>query len=177
MDYIDVIRNRRSCKDFSNKKVDSSIIDRVVQAGNLAPIGMGNPQNFHITVVSNPNVLDMIDLKAAELFNSPNCHPLYGATTLIIISVFEINDRNRMTYGCTAGCIAENMLLSAVNEGIAAVCMTGIIRAVNKNEDVLSKLNLPNGYTPVFSVALGIPMENAFEPRIIENNIILRNDI
>lgn len=177
MDYVDIIRNRKSCKDFSNKQVNSTIIDRVVQAGNLAPIGMGNPQNFHITVVSTPQVLDMIDLKAAELFKVPNSHPLYGATTLIIISVYEINDRNKMTYGCTAGCIAENMLLSAVNEGIASVCMTGIIRAINSNEDILSELNLPNGFTPVFSVALGIPTETVTEPRMIENNIISRNDI
>ena len=157
MELNKILEQRKSCKDFSNDKIPADVIEKIIKAGNLSPIGMGKPENLHLTIINSKETLDKIDKSAAIIFKQPDSHPLYNAPVLIVISAYDINDRSRMTYGCTAGCIAENMILEAVDMGIGTVCMTGIIRAINKNESVFASLKLPEGFTPIFSVAFGYP--------------------
>lgn len=177
MEFIEILEKRKSCKDFSDAKVPANIIEKIIKAGNLSPIGMGKPENFHLTIINNKEVLDEIDKSAAVIFKQPDSHPLYNAPVLIVISAYDVNDRSRLTYGCTAGCIAENMMLESVNENVGSVCMTGIIRAINDNESIFDSLMLPEGFTPIFSVALGYPANpdnttRDFDAEKIENNYI-----
>lgn len=157
MELNKILEQRKSCKDFSSDKVPADIIENIIKAGNLSPIGTGKPENIHLTIINSKEILDEIDKSAAIIFKQPDSHPLYNAPVLIVISAYDINDRSRMTYGCTAGCIAENMMLEAVNLGVGAVCMTGIIRAINNNKSIFASLNLPEGFAPIFSVAFGYP--------------------
>ena len=67
MDFFEVVRNRRSCRDFSDKPVSGKDIETCLEAARLAPSGT-NAQPWRFFVASSP------DIKAALAeagFNQP----------------------------------------------------------------------------------------------------------
>ena len=50
MEFSEVIKNRYSCKKFSDKEVEKEKLDQILEAGRLAPTAK-NLQEQHIYVV------------------------------------------------------------------------------------------------------------------------------
>lgn len=50
MDFEEVIKNRYSCKKYSDKKVEKEKLDKILEAGRLAPTAK-NLQEYHIYVI------------------------------------------------------------------------------------------------------------------------------
>lgn len=50
MDFEEVIKNRYSCKKYSDKKVEKEKLDKILEAGRLAPTAK-NLQEHHIYVI------------------------------------------------------------------------------------------------------------------------------
>ena len=53
MEFMNVIKNRQSCRAFTDKMVTESELEKILQAGNAAPVGNGIYKDVQLTVIQN----------------------------------------------------------------------------------------------------------------------------
>ena len=70
MDFSEVIKNRYSCKKFSDRKVEKEKLDKILEAGRVAPTAK-NLQEQHIYVVQSENGLAAIDKVTPCRYGAP----------------------------------------------------------------------------------------------------------
>lgn len=113
MEFSEVIRSRYSCKKFSKRAVEKEQLDKILEAGRLAPTAK-NLQEQHVYVVQSEAGLVAID-KATP------CR--YGAGTVLAVAfdknkVFVYPGGKRNSGVEDATIVATHMLLAAYNEGV-----------------------------------------------------------
>lgn len=158
MELMKAIAMRKSTRKYKSEQIDDKSLNTIINAGCAAPVGMGAYDTVHLTVIQNPDLLNRIAKTTANLFGRPNANPLYGAPTLVVISG-KPNDKFPNGEIANAACINENMALAATNIGIGSVYLWGILCAFTADKELLKDLNLPEGFIPVSSIALGYPTE------------------
>jgi nitroreductase len=53
MNFLEIVKNRYSVRSYSNKLVEKETIERIIEAGRLAPSAV-NFQPWHVVVISDP---------------------------------------------------------------------------------------------------------------------------
>lgn len=151
MDFTQVIENRYSCKNFSERKVDAAQLNAILEAGRVAPTAK-NFQEQRIYVVQSEEGLAKIDAVTP-------CR--YGTTTCVVVA-FDRN--NTFTYPGEkrdsgvedATIVATHMLLAAANAGVDS-CWINFF-----DPDKLAKeLNLPENEEVLMILDLGYAAEGA----------------
>ena len=149
MDFSEVIKNRYSCKKFSDRKVEKEKLDKILEAGRVAPTAK-NLQEQHIYVVQSENGLAAIDKVTP-------CR--YGAPVVLVVAynknnVFTYPGEKRDSGIEDASIVATHMLLAAYNEGVDS-CWINFF-----NPDELAQaLNLPEDEEVLMLLDLGIAVE------------------
>ena len=149
MDFSEVIKNRYSCKKFSDRKVEKEKLDKIFEAGRVAPTAK-NLQEQHIYVVQSENGLAAIDKVTP-------CR--YGAPVVLVVAynknnVFTYPGEKRDSGIEDASIVATHMLLAAYNEGVDS-CWINFF-----NPDELAQaLNLPEDEEVLMLLDLGIAAE------------------
>ena len=149
MDFSEVIKNRYSCKKFSDRKVEKEKLDKILEAGRVAPTAK-NLQEQHIYVVQSENGLASIDKVTP-------CR--YGAPVVLVVAynknnVFTYPGEKRDSGIEDASIVATHMLLAAYNEGVDS-CWINFF-----NPDELAQaLNLPEDEEVLMLLDLGIAVE------------------
>lgn len=69
MEFTEVIKNRYSCKKFSDEKVDKEKLNAILEAGRVAPTAK-NFQEQHIYVVQSESGLSAIDKATPCRYNA-----------------------------------------------------------------------------------------------------------
>ena len=113
MDFSEVIKNRYSCKKFSDVEVKKEKLDKILEAGRVAPTAK-NLQEQHIYVVQSEKGLEAIDKATPCRYQAP------------VVLVVAYNKNNVFTYPGgkrdsgieDASIVATHMMLAAYNEGI-----------------------------------------------------------
>jgi len=70
VEFNDVVKNRYSCKKYSERKVDRAILGEILEAGRLAPTAK-NLQEQHIYVVESEENLAKIDKATPCRYGAP----------------------------------------------------------------------------------------------------------
>jgi nitroreductase len=83
---------------------------------------------------------------------SPGFHVLYHAPAVLLISGRK--DALSSLVDCSAA--VQNMLLAAESLELGT-CWIGLVRGFFSRPDEVAKLNLPEGYGPLYAVTLGYP--------------------
>lgn len=164
---------RKSVRSYTGEAITDKQLQKILTAAYEAPIGMGKYDSIHLTVITNKDLLNEIDAEAAKFFGSPSMHPLYGAPMLIVISS---KDQGNVA-SANVGFIIQNMSLAAVEEGLGQCIIYGGTVAITQNKNTLSKLNLPEGYTPLGSITLGRTKEEYADRTIPEKHKFQMNTI
>lgn len=151
MELEEAMNIRKSVRSYTGEKISDKQLEKILTAAYEAPVGMGKYDGIHITVVTNKDVLNEIDGKAAEFFGNPSAHPLYGAPMLIMIS--SRGEGN--VASANVGIILQNMSLAAVEEGVGHCDIYGATAAVSHDKEILEKLGIPEGFTLLGSLAVG----------------------
>ena len=153
MDFEKVLLSRKSCRQYLDKAVEADKLEKVVIAGSLAPIGqpkMGAPA---LSVVTDKEMLKTLGYLMAPAVDIDIC---YGAPALIVVSCPPaspgIADQN-------AACVVEMMSLMATSLGLGNIYLYGVAAALQKNEELMKKLSIPENYTPLAALALGYGTE------------------
>ena len=147
MDFNALIQNRYSCRAFAASPVEQEKMDRILEAGRIAPTAV-NKQPVHVWAVTAPDTLESI--KDVTRSN-------YGAPLLLIVGCRPADAWVRRYDGkngaeVDASIVATYLMLAAENEGLATLWVGSFDPAL------LSDL-LPGteGYELVAMINVGYP--------------------
>jgi nitroreductase len=176
------IKNRRSIRAFKPDQIKQEELDWIIEAGIYAPSG-ANGQPWHFTVIQDRSVINHISdvskevsleiikkkeegwqvlqafIERRKTAGSPeNFDITYGAPTLIIVS--GINDRAVYKHSISACSAAmQNMLIAAESLNVGSVWLESANRCFRR-EGEAEKIGVPNGYEPLYGIALGYKADN-----------------
>ncbi len=157
MGVYETIVRRRTIRRFENKRVPYQVLERCVNAARLAPSG-ANLQPCEYLVVDEEDFLDKVfaTLKWAGYITDGRPVELEVPRAYIIILINR--DISTEGYQYDVGFAAENIALTALEEGIGSCCLGAIDRKVLRKN-----LNIPPRYMIDLVVALGYPKESPLE--------------
>ena len=164
METMQCIAARRSVREFNKKPVEREKLEKIVQAALYAPTGMHLYDSLHLTVLASHEAVDKFTALARKQSGDANADPVHGAAALVVVS----GKRPDMPVEyANAACMIENMLLAATDLKIGNLYVHGAINAMRgsaQEKEFRALLRLPDGFTPLGSVALGYCAET-FAPR------------
>lgn len=169
METLKTIMSRKSVRTYTGETVSEQDLDTILKAACAAPVGMGKYETVHLTVIRDKELLDEIDKVGAQVFGDPDAHPLYGAPILVVVSSLE--ELPTAIEGANTGTIVENMALTATELGIGSVCIWGAMLGLREKKELLAKLQLPEGFEIVGSLAIGMTEEKFEEKEILKERI------
>ena len=151
MDFREVIRNRYSCKKYSDRAVEPEKLENILEAGRLAPTAK-NLQEQHIYVVQSEGALAKID----EL--TP-CR--YGAPVVLAVAfdrnnVFTYPGGKRDSGVEDATIVATHMILATADEGLDS-CWINFLDP----EKTAEALGLPENEEILMLMDIGYAAEGA----------------
>ncbi len=144
----DAIRKRRSIREFTEQRVSSALLCKIVSAGIRAPSGLNNqPWRF---------VLVQDDTVRAELAGQTTySHIILAAPALIVVLLDKSVMYNEVKDHQSAGACIQNMLLAAEELGLGAVWLGQILQ---NSDQVNTILNLGDDFELMAVLALGYPL-------------------
>lgn len=150
---IENIKNRVSCRSYSDKKVSLKKVLEIAEAGKFAPSGM-NRQIANIYVVNSKSKVEKLRNLSLKI-RDRDC--MYGAKTIIIVAGPR---DDRFTYQ-DCSCILENMFVAAKALNIASCWINQFEEFFNTPDGLKVKrmLGIPEDFCIVGSCALGYPNE------------------
>lgn len=148
MEFEEIIRKRTSVRKFCGKKLEQEKLDKILEAGRLAPTAKNN-QPIKIYVVQSEEGIGKID-KASR------CR--YGAETILIIcgnkeEAYHKGDYT--TYEMDSCIVTTHMMLEATNIGVDNIWVESFDENILRNE-----FNIPNELSPVCLMPLGYKAED-----------------
>ncbi len=160
METIQAIMSRKSTRAYKEEQISDKDLDTILQAGMTAPVGSGDYDSLHLTVVQNQSIFRKISDAVTELIlkmTGKKMDKNFGAPTMIFVS-----SKPAMVSGleyANAACVIENMAIAATGLGIDNIVWAGASAAVAQNPELLKELQIPEGYKPVICISLGYAKE------------------
>ena len=148
MNFDDVICNRYSARSFSDKKISDEELNKILEAGRIAPTAKNN-QPIKIYVVQS-------DIGLAKIDKASPCR--YGAQTVLVVcgdTNEAFSNGNHSTYETDSCIAATHMMLEATNIGVDNIWVDLFSRDVIKEE-----LGIPENIIPVCLLPLGFKTED-----------------
>ncbi len=151
MEFNDVLNRRYSCRAFAARGVEQEKVDRILEAGRIAPTAV-SMQPVHIWAVSNPETLE--DIKGVTRSN-------YGAPLLLVVGCRPADAWVRRYDGkngaeVDAAIVATYLMLAAENEGLATLWVGSFDPALLR--DILPGTE---GYDLVAMINVGYPASDS----------------
>lgn len=169
-----MVRGRRMVRAFTDEPIVPEVLDRLLDAGRRAPTA-GFSQGVELLVLEGRRETERFwsctfapgsreTFRWQGLFRAPVLVVPYASPTVyleryaepdkVATGLGEAEDRWPVPYWFTdAAMAAENILLSAVDEGLGALFF-----GIFSGEDALRiEFSVPAGYRPVGAIALGHP--------------------
>lgn len=154
MEFVKTLKTRRSCRKYLDKQISDTDLEKIILAGNTAPVGMGRYGKIQITVIQNATMLKRISTECAEIWNGKTFDPIWGAPTLIIVSEAPEKEEAHIA---NVACIVENMHLMATDLGLGSVYLWGFVQHLKNNKQLLLDLGIDSAFAPLSALALGYP--------------------
>ena len=175
MELFDALYSRKSVRSYTGEPVSEEELNAILKAAMAAPVGMGQYDAMHLTLIRDKEILSEIDKAAAEMFGAPASHPLYGAPMLILVSGKIAPGRENVIFS-NAAMIIHNMALAATDLKVGSCDIWGAVAALNRSPEIVAKLSLPEGYKPCSGIIIGktdveFPLREIPKERILSNEI------
>ena len=182
MEFNDVINKRKTSREWTNRDVKFEIIKRIIETGMKAP-SWNHYRNWQFIVLhtreEKENVFSYAKFVAENFDTSkyekrnlnlaqkmyayamPRQYTMLVDCPYVIVPLFKCSRLNsewvsKLNPLITAWCVAENIMLAVINEGLGY----SLRIPLNKDHNIaLEKLGVPQGYmTPCF-IGVGYPKE------------------
>ena len=108
------IKERRSCRKFSERQIEPEQLDAILEAGTWAATGRGMQSPIMVVVQDKPTLEKLSKMNAAIL--GVQSDPFYGAPTAIIV----LADKGRPTCVEDGSLVMGNLMLAAHAVGAAS---------------------------------------------------------
>ena len=151
MEFTKLIQERYSVRKYENKHLPKEVIDKILQAGHLAPTGC-NFQPQRILVINT-------DEATAKLKDCTRCH--FDAPTAMLICYCKDETWSRPYDGALsapvdAAIVTTHIMLAAHNEGVGS-CWVMHFNPISMRET----FSIPEDYEPVALLTMGYPADDA----------------
>jgi nitroreductase len=162
MEALEVLRNRRSVRNYKDAKVEKEKAKKILEIGTYAPTSKGS-QSPKIVYVDNPETVKALDALNAKVrgFSSP----YYGAPSIILV----FGSRQNGLTVQDAASVLTTMLNAAYALGLGSVWVHGVkeMFAAAEGAALARKWGVSlSEYEGVGSIALGYANEKpAAAPR------------
>ena len=170
METVKMFALRQSCRSYTDEPISDIQLNAILKAGNASPVGMGRFENLKIIAIQKKDLLDEINRAAAAMFGKPDMRPTYDAPTLIVVCS---KDGEGVA---NVACVVENMHLMATDMGLGSVYLAGVPAGIGKDEELMKKLHIPEGFAPLGALSVGHSAEPLKERELtikkIETEII-----
>jgi nitroreductase len=161
MNILDIIKNRRSVRDFTDQQIPEGVIDVLIETLRWAP-SAGNLQSRKFYFVFN----DEIRNKLAQTGLKQDFVSFIARAPLVVVACADLRisshygERGKHLY-CIQDTAAsvQNLLLAAHDFGLGT-CWVGAFN----DEKVREILNLPDNLMPVALVPVGYPARTSKAP-------------
>jgi nitroreductase len=170
MDFRELLKVRRSIREFEDKEVQLPLIQEIIADGCEAPNG-GNRQPWAFSVITNKDVMKRLSDESKinillEIDRNPTStlagykmvlqdkgfNVFYNAPCLIYIA------GSRKVHSATVDCAlaASYLMLSAADRGLGT-CWVNLGSV--KDQALLNEIGLPADYAIVATIILGYPVK------------------
>lgn len=154
--FIDFATSRHSIRDFSGKKVEETLLEKVFELAQKAPSAC-NRQSVHVYAIYNKEIIfKLVDLQNHQRGFADNANPL------LVIS-YEMQDwgTGEQWFGgfLDSGIYLMNLLYSLHYYKIAAIPLNWYATIENNNK-LREVLDIPDSHVPVAFVACGYPIND-----------------
>jgi len=161
MSFLQLAAARYSVRKFKNEPVRKEDVDRILQAGHLAPTGC-NRQPQRIFVIQSAEAME-------KLRPCTKCH--FGAPMAMLICYDEAISWKRKYDGADSGwadasIVTTHMMLEAAEIGVGTTWVMHFDPAAVKAE-----FALPDSLVPVALLVMGYPAEDA-EPMNLHSEFL-----
>lgn len=196
MDFFELMKKRTSSRKFTGEPLTAEEVDRILEAGALAPVGSNRYQNLHFTVVEEKDTLKKLAeaaqirrsngkemaaiinnvSNAAEILEQSNSYdPFYHAAAVIFVS-HRKQDLEPHIEWCDAACVTLAMHLATVEMGLGSCFMWFALDSMRRipELDHTGLLQLPEDFEPLLGLAVG-HIEKPLKERKIDTGRIGRN--
>jgi nitroreductase len=166
MDAFELIKTRRSIREFTDKPVSDDVINKIIEAGTWAPSGLNN-QPWKFAVIKDRE----LKTKISGLTHYSNIVENSNALIAVFLDNGESYDRTKDAQA--VGACLQNMLLYIHSIGLGAVWLGQIL----KNKDkVLELVGGSPDLELMAVVALGYPAAPGKKParKGLEETVIFR---
>lgn len=149
MDFLTLVKKRRSCRAFTSQAVADADLQTVLTAAQLAPSACNfQPLKLHV-------------LKGERLEAARQCAWLYNAPAAVLICTYDdkawVRKHDQENFGLADAAIAiDHMALAAASLDLSS-CIIGAI----KINELRAALQIPEEEHPQLILALGYPDESA----------------
>ncbi len=128
-EVINAIKQRRSCRAYTDEPVSREQLEQIVEAGLYAPSGMGK-QSPKIMVVTKKDVRDQLSAMNAAVLGRKDIDPFYGAPVVIVV----LAPKGWITAEEDGNLALENMMLAAHSLDLST-CYIHRAKAVFESEE------------------------------------------
>lgn len=143
MEFDKVIRERKSTRLFSNKEVEEEKLNKILEAGRLAPTAK-NVQPFKIYVIKSKDGIKKIDKATPCRYKAPVVLMILGDKE----KAFKKKDNSMYVMDCSI--VATHMMLEATNLGVDNIWIEYF------NEDELKKeFDISSNLEPAILLMIG----------------------
>lgn len=152
MEILQAIAKRKSTRAFKPETIAGDTLNTILSAGCAAPVARGLYGMYHLTVIQDAEILKRVSGAISKTMAAEG-DLLYGAPCVVLLSAK--NELAPNVEYASAGCILENMMLTAASLDVDSVFIWSTALAVNASPELQKALSLPQGFVPVASLALG----------------------
>lgn len=159
MDLIELLKERYSVRQFSDKEVENEKLDLILEAGRLAPTAV-NFQPQRILVIKSNEALEKLKECTRYHFNAPLAILVCYDNSISWKRAYDNKDMGEVD----ASIVTTQMMLEITNLGLGTTWVGHFDPSA-----VRSEFNLPENIIPVALLPVGYPAEDtAPNPRHFE---------
>ncbi len=153
---MEAIYGRRSVRRYQSRGVEREKLEAVLDAAFHGPSAR-NLQPWHFTVMEDPGLIGELEEGVRRAESNPQMRVFHGAPVVILVSGHQENHWNQIDCGLAT----ENLLLAAYSLGLGSCVVGFVMRYLNQPAaaETLEKMQIPEGFCPLYAVALGYPEE------------------
>ena len=146
---MEVIKIRRSVREFTDEDISDDDIRKIIEAGICAPSAR-NQQPWEFIVIRDKNILNKLSEKLSPLYAKSNVS--------IILCIRKDVLKTPIMASQDMGACMENMLLEATNLKIGS-CWIGTYPDPNRMLPLSTILQIPSDIEPFCGLVLGHPKD------------------
>jgi nitroreductase len=144
MDVFEAIQERRSIRNYQDKPVEREKLERILEAGRLAPSAK-NVEPWHFIAVT--------DAQKRKALSGGTWAKFLSQSPLVIVACGD-KKASPDWYAIDVALAVENMVLTAVSEGLGTCCVGSF-----SEKDVKALLKVPENFEVLVMLAVGYPSD------------------